>query len=140
MKNEEEEISLQSKAFKAFDDGLMPSDLVKKEICTISQAKEMYENYLEFQGYEVAEDRMTAKLLTHIGLLGSRISRIEIKLLNSLLLPKTTKCKECDHSGSYGVGIVCKRCGNVDVYTGSDINEELLKDIPRSGFRPWEED
>ncbi|MFO8109778.1 MAG: hypothetical protein R6U17_04565 [Thermoplasmata archaeon] len=140
-KNErDEELTIQSKAFNAFEDGLLPSDLVKNEICTISEAKEMYERYLEFQDYETPEDLMTAKLLTQIGLLGSRLARVEIKLLNSLLLPKSYQCKGCDHKGVFGVGVVCQRCGKVDVYTPSEINEDILKNIPISGFRPWEKE
>lgn len=135
-----EDLTLQSKAFTAFDEGLMPADLVKEKICTISQAQELYENYLEFQGYEVPEELMMAKLLTQIGLLGSRLARIEIKLLNSMLLPKAIKCQECDHTGAYGIGVVCHRCGQVDVYTPSDMGEEILKNIPITGFRPWEDE
>ncbi len=141
--NEEErneKLSIQSRAFKAFDGGDMPSDLVKNELCTISEAQEMYERYLEFQDYEVPEDRMTAKLLTQIGLIGSRIARLEIKLLNSMLLPKTAECKDCNYKGVYGVGIVCQRCGSVGVYVPPEISEDILKSIPRSGFRPWEEE
>ncbi|GEM_PF-6741299 len=134
------EVTLQSKAFSEFEDGKMPADLVKEGICTISEAQKMYEHYMEFKEYESPEDVMIAKLLTQIGLIGSRLARVEIKLMNSMLLPKTHRCKDCGHEGMYGVGVVCQQCGNVGVHTPSELNVDLLKNVPRSGFRPWEEE
>lgn len=59
--------------------------------------------------------KIIEKLSTQLGLLGSRLSRIELKVMNSRLLPETHMCNKCDTDSVYGVGVLCSNCGKFDI-------------------------
>lgn len=108
-------LALESKAFEMFDEGEKAKDLVKAGFCPADRAHELYQKYSELneEGGENIED----KLATQIGLLGSRLSQLEIKIMDSTLLPKNLDCPNCSHEGRYAVALVCTRCENITLHT-----------------------
>ncbi len=106
-------LALESKAFDMFEEGDSPKELVKNGFCAAERAEDLYQKYSELGN---KDSSMEAKLATQIGLLGSRLAQLEIKILDSTLLPKTFECPSCSHEGEFGVALVCKRCENVTVH------------------------
>lgn len=122
----------QSKAFEMFDKGKKPVDLVKDEILTVDEAGLLYNKFVELSKIGTPEDtknESVEKLSTQLGLLGSRLSRIELKVMNSVLLPKTRVCNKCDSKASYGVGVVCSKCGEIDVVQQEKKPVDIVKGI-----------
>ncbi len=129
---EDEQLALQSKAFEMFDEGKTPVDLVKGGLCTAEEAGALLEKYTELTEKDLSEQDLKDlhnKLATQIGLLGSRIARIEIQVMNSLMLPKEIECPSCGHEGKYAVGVVCKRCGNVTAQTPQGFPGDALDSV-----------
>ncbi|MEF8873134.1 MAG: hypothetical protein V5A88_00515 [Candidatus Thermoplasmatota archaeon] len=108
-------MALESKAFEMFEEGEEPKELVKSGFCAADKAETLYQKYSEL-GKEEKERSMEDKLATQIGLLGSRLARLEIKIQDSTLLPKTFECPSCGHEGEFAVALVCKRCENVNIH------------------------
>ncbi|MFO7792389.1 MAG: hypothetical protein R6W73_05325 [Candidatus Saliniplasma sp.] len=122
----------QSKAFEMFDKGKKPVDLVKDEILTVDEAGLLYNKFVELSKIgtpEESEKESVEKLSTQLGLLGSRLSRVELKIMNSVLLPKTRVCNKCDTSASYGIGIVCSNCGDMDIIQKEKKPADIVKGI-----------
>ncbi|MFP4050152.1 MAG: hypothetical protein ACLFVB_00255 [Thermoplasmata archaeon] len=122
------ELSLQSKAFKMFDEGKDAVDLVKEGYCTAAEAGVLMEKYSDLSGAEDQSEQikdMHRKISTQVGLLGSRVARLEVKIMNSLLLPKTFECPSCGNKGKYEVGVVCNACGQVATYIPDVIKDSL---------------
>ncbi|MFO7992464.1 MAG: hypothetical protein R6U61_09300 [Thermoplasmata archaeon] len=137
----------QGEAIKRFEAGKKPSDVVKSGVCDMDEAEFLYQQYKELKrfsegsgGDNISPDleNMVEKLSTQIGLLGSRLARIELKIMNSNLLPKTRKCSKCGKEGAYGVGAICTDCGNVDAHLPDDIHQLSIQDVDIKGYRPWE--
>ncbi len=136
-------IEIQSKAFNMFDEGKLPIDLVKEGVCTSEEAISLFKEYGDTisSGQEnIGQADMIEDLATQIGLLGSRVARIELQLLNALLLPKRIKCASCGHQGSYGVGIICGKCGEVNAYREDDMERLLPSTMKLEAYRPWEDE
>lgn len=122
------DLSLQSKAFKMFDEGKDAVDLVKEGYCSAAEAGVLMEKYSDLSEFEEQTEEvkeMHRKISTQVGLLGSRIARLEIKIMNSLLLPKSFECPSCGNKGKYEVGVVCDSCGKVTTYIPEEIKESL---------------
>ena len=107
--------ALESKAFEMFEKCKNPNELVKNGFCDLETAEAMYDKYISFGGGETdpEEKEEKSKLATQVGLLGSRLAQLEMKVLNSSLLPETLECPQCGHEGKYAVALVCKRCEKV---------------------------
>lgn len=122
------ELSLQSKAFKMFDEGKDAVDLVKEGYCTAGEAGVLMEKYSDLSENEDQSEEvkdMHRKISTQVGLLGSRVARLEVKIMNALLLPKTFECPSCGKKGKYEVGVVCDSCGKVTTYIPDEIKDSL---------------
>ncbi|MFW6376089.1 MAG: hypothetical protein ACOCZJ_02900 [Thermoplasmatota archaeon] len=128
LSGELNELSLQSKAFKMFDEGKDAVDLVKEGYCTAAEAGVLMEKYSDLSEAEDESESvkdMHRKISTQVGLLGSRVARLEVKIMNSLLLPKTFECPSCGNKGKYEVGVVCDSCGKVTTYIPDEIKDSL---------------
>lgn len=128
LSKESNELSLQSKAFKMFDEGKDAVDLVKEGYCTAAEAGVLMEKYSDLSEAEDQSEQikdMHRKISTQVGLLGSRVARLEVKIMNSLLLPKTFECPSCSNKGKYEVGVVCDACGQVTTYIPDEIKDSL---------------
>ncbi|MFW6195826.1 MAG: hypothetical protein ACOC5D_00695 [Thermoplasmatota archaeon] len=128
LSKELNEISLQSKAFKMFDEGKDAVDLVKEGYCTAAEAGVLMEKYSDLSEAEGQSEKikdMHRKISTQVGLLGSRVARLEVKIMNSLLLPKTFECPSCGNKDKYEVGVVCNACGQVTTYIPDEIKDSL---------------
>ncbi len=137
----------QSEVMKQFEAGRKPLDIVKSGVCGIDEAEFLYRQYTELKRFSEGVGRekvrpdlenMVEKLSTQTGLLGSRLARVELKILNSYILPKTRKCSKCGKEGPYAVGTICTDCGNVDAHLPDDIHRLSIKDVDLKGYRPWE--
>ncbi|MBS3816982.1 MAG: hypothetical protein KGY76_05405 [Candidatus Thermoplasmatota archaeon] len=131
------ELALESKAFQMFDEGEGPGELVRTGFCSAEKAEMLLQEYsdLKFSKETIKkEDDIQDKLATQIGLLGSRLSRLEIKIMNSVLLPKSFECPNCGHEGRYAVALVCKRCENVTPHTPDSMAEITQKGRVLSSF------
>ncbi len=136
-------IEMQSKAFKKFEDGNLPVDLVKEGFCTSEEASALFKEYGDTIGtgcMEVQHEKMIEALATQVGILGSRTSRIELTLMNSLLLPKKRKCPSCKEKGDMGVGVLCDECGDVTAYWEKGMDSVLPSNITLEAYRPWDEE
>ncbi len=140
MNKRDEKIALQSKAFNLFEEGKVPVELVQEGICTKEEAKELFMSYQELLKCEVDKEVFNEKLSTQLGLIGSRLAQIELKIMNSIFLPKSRECKNCDHTGIYGVGVVCQQCGSVEVHVPMEIGENIVENIGFTPFKDEEED
>ncbi len=136
-------IEMQSKAFKKFEEGKLPVDLVKDGFCTSEEASALFKEYGETIGagcMEVQHDKMIEALATQIGILGSRLSRIDLTIMNSLLLPKKRVCPSCKEKGELGVGVLCRKCGDVTAYWEEGMDSVLPASIKLEAYRPWDEE
>ncbi len=139
----EVEKKTESEAFKKFDRGKTPIDLVKEGICSTEDAERIYGRYMELADLERSEsshEDMIDKLSTQIGLLGSRLARVELQYSESLTLPKTRECGKCGNKTTYSVGVLCHKCGELDVFDPDEKRKDYLQHIDFEGYRPWEED
>lgn len=128
LSEELNELSLQSKAFKMFDEGKDAVDLVKEGYCTAGEAGVLMGKYSDLAEDEDESEKvkdMHRKISTQVGLLGSRVARLEVKIMNALLLPKTFECPSCGKKGKYEVGVVCDSCGKVTTYIPDEIKDSL---------------
>ncbi len=128
LSEELNDLSLQSKAFKMFDEGKDGVDLVKEGYCTAAEAGVLMEKYSDLSEAEDESEKikdMHRKISTQVGLLGSRVARLEVKIMNALLLPKTFECPSCGNKGKYEVGVVCDSCGKVTTYIPDEIKDSL---------------
>lgn len=137
-------IELESDAFRKFDDGMTPKDLVKEGFCTSEEAIELYKLYCKTVSTVVPLGDMDTYKLNDIAekidLLGSRIAQLELQLMNSMLLPKKNTCGACGHKGPYGVGIICEKCNEVGAYTQEDMDGVVSSLGDLEPFRPWEDE
>ncbi len=139
----EKTIEMQSKAFNKFSEGKVPVDLVKEGFCTSEEASALFREYGDSIGsgcLEILHEKMIEDLATQVGILGSRISRIELTLMNSLLLPKMRKCPSCDEKSEMGIGALCKKCGEVTPYFETGMDSVIPSHIYLEAYRPWDED
>lgn len=122
----------QSKAFKGFSEGKKPVDLVEEKLLNIDEAGLLYKKYEELSklGETKNNDKKSIeKLSTQLGLLGSRLSRVELKVMNSKLLPKTQKCSKCNTNSSYSVGVVCSNCDEIDMLQDEKKPADIVEGI-----------
>lgn len=141
--NNEEEQKIEKEAFQKFDKGATPVDIVKEGICSSEEAKQIYRRYLELEDMRVSKmgpEDIIEKLSTQIGLLGSRLARVELQLSESLLLPKTRECGKCGNKTTFSVGVLCHKCGKLDVFDPDEKRKNFLQHANFEGYRPWEED
>ncbi|MGM0404702.1 MAG: hypothetical protein ACQEQM_00995 [Thermoplasmatota archaeon] len=129
-----EEISQekQSKAFKGFSEGKNPVDLVEEKLLNVDEAGLLYKKYEELLklGETKNDEKISIeKLSTQLGLLGSRLSRVELKVMNSKLLPETQKCSKCRSESSYSVGVVCSNCNEIDMLQDEKEPADIVKGI-----------
>lgn len=139
----ETKILLQSEAFKEFESGKLPVDLVKEGFCTSEEASSLFREYGNLIGVGMqckSGDRMIEDLATQIGLLGSRLASIELKLINSIQIPKRRKCPSCKEQSSVGVGVVCRECGEVTPYFEEGMDSLIPSNISIEAYRPWDEE
>ena len=110
--------ALESKAFEMFEEGGDPEDLVKSGVCSSKKAISLLQEYSDLtdQKEVLKKADVQEKLATQIGLLGSRLSRLEIKIMDSALLPKSFECPSCGNEGKYAVALVCRRCEGIASY------------------------
>ncbi len=135
-------IEIQSRAFRMFEEGRLPVDLVKEGVCTGEEASALFREYadvIEDGLTNIRQDQLIEELATQIGLLGSRLARIELQLINAFLLPRRFKCASCGQKGSYGVGIVCEKCGEVNAYSERNPDELLPNSANLEAYRPWDD-
>ncbi|GEM_PF-3042381 len=110
-------LALESKAFRMFEEGEKPEDMVKSGFCEADKAEVLFQKYRSIISEGKKSKRsMQDKLATQIGLLGSRLSQLEIKIMDSTLLPKTFQCPSCGHEDKYAVALICRRCENVNLH------------------------
>lgn len=122
----------QSKAFEMFEEGKKPAELVKEGILTVDSAGLLYNKYIELEKMvkpDGNKNESVEKLSTQLGLLGSRLSRVELKVMNSILLPETRVCGKCGKDSSYGVGVVCSSCKEIDVIQDEKEPVDIVKGI-----------
>lgn len=122
----------QSKAFKGFSEGKTPVDLVEEQLLNVDEAGLLYIKYEELSKLGETkndEKKSIEKLSTQLGLLGSRLSRVELKVMNSKLLPKTQKCSKCRSESSYSVGVVCSNCSEIDMLQDEKEPADIVKGI-----------
>lgn len=142
-KEEDEKQAEETKAFKMFEEGHTPVELVKEGVCTSKEAEQVYKRYKKLESVgkpSYSEEEMIDKLSTQVGLLGSRLARIELQLSESIHLSKTRKCGKCDELATYSVGVVCHNCGKLDAYDPEETRKKYLKNVGFEGYRPWEEE
>ncbi|MFP4608174.1 MAG: hypothetical protein ACOCTR_05120 [Candidatus Natronoplasma sp.] len=109
-----EDLALESKAFDMFKEGKKAKELVSSGFCPADKAEALYEKYSNLEDME--RKTIEDKLATQIGLLGSRLAQLEMKVMDSTLLPKTYECPTCGYEGKYAVALVCVRCENVNIH------------------------
>ncbi len=112
------EQALTSKAFEMFERGNDPEELVKSGLCSSQKAVKLFQEYFELadQKKMLKENNVQERLATQIGLLGSRLAQLEIKIMDSALLPQTFECPSCGHEGRYAVPLICSRCESIASY------------------------
>ncbi len=122
-------IALESEAFDLFEKGKTPKRLVKEGFCDLERAESIYEKFLSFRETkeEDEDEKGYSKLSTQVGLLGSRLAQLEIKIMDSSLLPKTFECKNCGYEDRYAVAMVCKRCENVTLKTLDSMPKNIAQ-------------
>ncbi len=143
MEGEDREkvIEIQSKAFNMFDEGKLPIDLVRKGICTSEEASTLFQEYgdtISSGCAKIEHEDVIEDLATQVGLLGSRLAKIELQLLNAILLPRKIKCSSCGNKVSFGVGVICSKCGEVNAYSEDDMENILHTGMKLEAYRPWD--
>ncbi len=128
--------ALESKAFEMFAGGKDPEDLVKSGLCSSEKAVMLLQEYSDLtdQKEVLKEDDVQEKLATQIGLLGSRLSQLEIKIMDSLLLPSSFECPSCGHEGRYAIAMICRRCESIASYTLDSYPEISHEGKPLTTF------
>ncbi len=134
--------ALESKAFEMFEGGEDPEDMVKSGLCSSEKAISLLQEYSDMTDQKdvLEKDDLQEKLATQIGLLGSRLSQLEIKIMDSALLPNSFECPSCGHNGRYSVALICKRCESIASYPLKSYPEITHEGKPLHNFVAQNED
>ncbi len=134
--------ALESKAFEMFEGGKDPGELVKSGLCSSEKAVSLLQEYSDLtdQKEVLKEDDVQEKLATQIGLLGSRLSKLEIKIMDSALLPKSFECPSCGQEGRYNIAMICRRCESIASHPVESYPEISQEGNPLTNFVAEEND